>query len=141
MKDKNLAQLGISFVGHNWYFQKSIKYNVGTWGMIFLDCEKLKSIGGYDENLMVFNDWDMSAQLIIKGYKIATWYDYFFKHEMKSKKGGAEFIYKKQKLMEEQCIKMRKKYRNISKIIFQKKHQLPEIRLDWKKLQKISGLI
>jgi hypothetical protein len=135
MRKENYAQLMVSFAGHNWYVKdQKFKEKVGAWGMVFLDVEKITEIGGYDTRLKIFNDWDLSAKLIVRGFKTACWYDYMFLHKMKSKDGGAMGYYKDSDFMKVQCGYMLKRYGDKVKVIFHKKHNQFEVRFKWNKL-------
>lgn len=139
LKKRDYAQLMISFSGHNWYTKERIKEHVGCWGMIFMDVEKIQNAGGYDTDLRIFNDWDISARLVRKGYTTACWYDYQFEHKMKSKKGGAFDLYEDNKFMLEQCKKMQAKHGHTVTIGYHKKHEQYEIRFDWGKVKSLKG--
>jgi hypothetical protein len=136
MEQHDYAQLMVSFSGHNWYEKRDIKEDVGCWGMVFLDLEKIKSVGNYDTELKIFNDWDMSARLITAGYKTACWYKYMFEHKMKSKKGGAYDMYQHADFMLQQCKMMERKHGNTVRIMYHERHQQYEIRFNWKKVKE-----
>jgi mRNA-degrading endonuclease HigB of HigAB toxin-antitoxin module len=140
LQENNYAQLMVSFSGHNWYTPDKIKEYVGCWGMVFLDLKKIKEVGGYDTDLFIFNDWDISARLIRHGHKTACWYDYKFEHKMKSKKGGAFELYENNDFMLEQCKKMMAKHGPTIKIIWSKTHKQYEIRFLWKKVKALQGV-
>jgi len=131
--DNKYTQLAMSFIGHNWYYDGMVKEKIGAWGFIANFTKAIQSVGGYDENLPIFNDWDMSAKLIKLGYKTACYYDAMFIHKMKSREGGASDIYKHKELLEEAEEMLRGRYGDkciTNKII----HNQKEIRFKWSKL-------
>ena len=130
----NLAQLGVSFQGHNWYWNNSLKMNTAVWGMGIINAEIIKKIGGYCEKIKLFNDYEITARLLSCGYQNACWYDYAFEHKMKSKKGGAEFLYAKNQIVNEAVFYLNQQYPCCSRIIKHEKHGIYEIRFNWKKL-------
>jgi hypothetical protein len=129
------SQLSLSFKGHNWFFKEGdIKENVGTWCFILNNTDDIMSVGGYDETLPIYNDWDMAANLIKCKLKTACYYGSMFDHKMKSMEGGASEIYKKQELLDKAAGILKKKYgeeciREVSA------HGQKEIRFIWGKLK------
>jgi len=134
IKNFDLAQLSVSFIGHNWYYEKPIKMITQGWGLVFIDAEKLKKAGGYDENLKMFNDRELTARLLLNGYKTATWNEYMFVHKMATQKGGLEVFYRNGELVKEHCIYLMKKYPDYCKIIKNDKHKMFEPNYSWNKL-------
>jgi hypothetical protein len=132
MKEKDLAQLAVSFIGHNWYEKESIKSPSGCWGMVFLDVDKITEAGGYETYTKLFNDFELSARLLKKGYKTATWYDYAFEHKMDSMTGGAHDIYRKNEILKGYCKEIMKNYGDECKMIVSKTGK-NELRFNWKK--------
>jgi hypothetical protein len=133
-----LAQLGVSFQGHNWYYQKPLKINTAVWGMGFMNAEAINKIGGYDENLAIFNDYEITARLLLAGYKNAVWYDYAFEHKMRGMPGGVDFIYKQKDKIDGAVFYLIQKYPNFTKVIKHEGHQINEVRFNWRKIcQKI----
>lgn len=133
MLEKDYAQLMMSFKGHNWYYKEQIKEKIGAWCYILNDTYKLTKVGGYDEGLRIYNDWDISAKLIKAGYMTACYYDAMFNHKMKSQQGGAFDLYKKQEVLDNAEKILRQKYGDKcikNKII----HNQKEIRFIWSKL-------
>ena len=133
--EKNYSQLMMSFAGHNWYYKGKFKEKIGAWCCEINRTKNLKAVGGYDKELEIFNDWDISAVLILKGYTTACWYDYMFLHKMKSLKGGAMEIYKKQEKLKEAIKLLRIKYGKdcIREV---KAHNQVEARFRWSLLKK-----
>lgn len=147
MKERGLSQLGIAFGGHDFYqikegkrFYKNKLFtdSVGIWGMFIGKTDDLLKVGGYDEYLPIYNDWDISASLLLSGYKISRWNQYHFDHKMKSLKGGAEVIYDRKELMKRAEEVMRKKYGDAVKLVVA--HDQYEIRLNFRKIAKMTAL-
>lgn len=133
MDKEGYSQLMMSFAGHNWYYKRAIKEKIGAWCVVINKTADLIAVGGYDENLSIFNDWDMSASLIKKGFKTACWYDYMFSHKMKSKTGGAEEIYKNQKIIDSAIERLQKKYGD--QVVYTvNSHNQVEARFNWARL-------
>lgn len=99
-ENNNYSQVMVSFVAHNWYEKKEIKENIGAWCMFLNNTSMVESVGEHDEQLKIYNDWYISAMLIKSKFKNACIYNYMFNHKMKSQKGGAENIYKKQSILD-----------------------------------------
>jgi len=134
IQEKKYAQLGISFGGHNWFESEEIKENKAVWGMGVMDAEVIDKIGGYDKNLILFSDYEITARLLLNGYNVGIWYKYFFLHKMKSKEGGAMVYYKQSNLIKEQCEYLQNKYGKLCKMFFNKSHGIYEVRFDWRKI-------
>lgn len=132
-KTNGYSQLMISFAGHNWFFKEAIKEKIGAWGCWIGRTEDLLKVGGYDESLKIFNDWDISAQLILAGFKTACWYEPMFLHKMKSQKGGAEMIYADNRNMLLAIEKLKEKYGDkVIKMV--DAHGQKEARFRWSRL-------
>lgn len=130
---KNYSQLMMSFKAHNWFYDGLIKERIGAWCFILNKTADLVKVGGYDATLPIYNDWDMSAKLITEGHKTACYYGAMFSHKMKSQKGGAEFIYKKQELLDTAKSILEEKYgKECIKEV--DAHGQKEIRFQWSKL-------
>jgi GT2 family glycosyltransferase len=130
------VQVAISFMGHNWYEEKMFKDTVGAWGMWFGNAEAIKKVGGYLEDLPIFNDWEMSARLILGGYKNCCIYRYAFVHKMKSQSGGAMSLYQKGDRVTAGVQMIRAMYPQSSKEVYVPNHGLLEVRFDWNKLKQ-----
>jgi hypothetical protein len=126
------SQVMMSFSGHNWYCQEELKEKIGAWCFILNQTDDLIKAGGYDEEIPIYNDWDISANLIKHGFKTACYYGAFFNHKMASGKGGAEYLYKKQETLDKAALLLTKKYGNVLRT--KKAHNQLEIRFDWRKL-------
>ena len=135
IKKKNYAQLGINFMGHGCFETEELLEDKAVWGMGLMDAEKIKSIGGYDKKLLIFSDYDITAQLIMKGFKVGVWNKYLFLHKMKSQEGGAMTYYKQSELIKTNCEYILKKYGELCKMFFNTKHGIWEVRLNWKEIK------
>lgn len=139
LRKHNLAQLGVSFSGHNWYVKDSLKFDTAVWCVLFNDAEKVREVGWYDEELFLFNDYEITARFILNGFKVANWYDYLVEHKMANKEGGAMDYYRKSDFMKQQAFLILRKYREHCRYIAKGSHGFPEIRMDWKSLRAESN--
>lgn len=133
MRERDYAQVMMSFQGHNWYCKEQVKEKIGAWGCILNRTKTISDIGGAEEQLIIFNDWDISARLIKAGHKTACYYDAMFDHKMKSEKGGASEIYQNHQNLESALAFLTKRYG--SKCVRRVwRHNQPEARFVWAKL-------
>jgi len=127
------SQAMISFRGHNWFYKKDIKYNIGAWCILVNATEKIDAVGGYDKKLSAYTDWDMSAKLMRAGYYNSCNYKYCFDHVMKMSKKGGNDVYQKQSLLDAARDKLRERY-GYGAIREIESHGRTEIRFIWKKI-------
>jgi hypothetical protein len=127
------AQLAVSFAGHSWRAAKASESQVGAWGMLVVDVEAMLSAGGADESLYTFNDWDLSARLILAGKRTARTNLVSFQHKMKSVPGGAEQFYRRQDLVEGAARTLAERYEGV-RVVKIPGHEMIEPRFNWKKL-------
>ena len=132
MKEKGLAQLGVSFSGHNWYEEADLTERNACWGLVFLDAEVIKRIGGYDEKLVLFNDYEITARLLLKQKRVMSWYKYMFHHKMRGAKGGANTFYDQEDLVKKQILYLKGRYGDYVRVIWHSKHKMWEIRFNWR---------
>jgi len=130
----DLAQLAVSFAGQSWAAKKEIQYGVGAWGVHLTDAKAVRAVGGYDESLPCFGDWDISARLLQAGYLTARTNLVTFVHKMKSHEGGACDVYKKKRLVEEAAHRVAAKFPGCATVKWVESHGLHEVRFNWKKL-------
>lgn len=132
---KSLAQLALSFSGQSWSAKKSIDSTVGAWGVHITDAKAVSRVGGFDETLAVFGDWDMSARLILGGYETERTNLFSFVHKMKSMEGGAADIYARKELVKDAAERVVRKFGSeVSRVKYVESHGLHEVRFNWKKL-------
>ena len=136
IRKNDYAQLGVNFMGHGCFETEEMLEDKAVWGMGIMDAEKIKASGSYDKNLILFSDYDITAQLIMKGYKIGVWNKYMFLHKMKSQEGGAMTYYKQAELIKTNCEYIQKKYGKLCKMFFNESHGIWEVRLNWKDIKK-----
>lgn len=135
--EKGYSQVMMSFAGHNWYYEGKIKENIGAWCFIVNKTSDILEVGGYNEEIEIFNDWEMSARLITFGKTNACYYDAMFVHKMNSQKGGAEYIYKKQEKLNTAIDYLQEKFgKECTKVI--EKNGLRQIRFNWNKLKEFG---
>lgn len=130
-----LAQLSMSFSGQSWAAKQEMQPNVGAWGVHLTNAQAVQDVGGYDESLICFGDWDISARLIQAGYRTAKTNLISFVHTMKSHPGGAEDVYKQKEEVRRAADRMAAKFPGAATVKYIEAHGLYEPRLNWKKLQ------
>ena len=130
-----LAQLAVSFSGQSWAANKEMQMPVGAWGVHITDAEAVKKVGGFDEQLICFGDWDLSARLIQAGYRTARTNLVTFVHKMKSFEGGAADVYKKKEAVKEAAHRVASKFPGAATVKYVEAHGLHEVRFNWKKLR------
>ncbi len=143
MKEKGYSQLGMGFTGHNFYKKdkvtgiktfdkKEIIETTGPWAMFIARTQDLIDVGGYNEELGIFIDYEISARLLKNGYKTATWYRYMFDHKMKSLPGGTSDFYNKVEKLEK-ARKMLLEMYGPEVIRLVDSHNQPEVRFNFRK--------
>lgn len=133
-KKDELAQLTLSFSGQSWGVKKAFQDNVGAWGVHITDAWVVKKLGGYDEKLLIFNDWEMSARMIKCRHQTRRTNLLSFVHKMKSMDGGAQKIYEQKLAVRKAAERVQWLYPEACKVIYVPEHDLYEIRFNWKKL-------
>lgn len=127
-----LSQYAVSFAGASWGAKKALDKPVGAWGVHLSNAEHIKSVGGYDESLIIFNDWELSARLITYGYWTGRTNLITFIHKMRGMKGGAEGIYEKKDEIRTAAERIVAKYPGAARL--KEAHGLTEVRFNWRKL-------
>lgn len=136
-RSNRLAQLAFSFAGHSWGTRVATQQQVGAWGMFVADARAIAAVGFYDETLPVFNDWDLSARLILAGHRTARTNLVSFQHKMKSQPGGAESIYQRAGVVEAAARTLQLRYGSEAvRVVRVQEHGLVEPRFNWKKLTR-----
>lgn len=133
-RDKGLAQLAVSFSGQSWAAKKALVGPTGAWGVYICNTNAVRAVGGFDENLWIFADWELSARLIKSGY--ACWRTNLitFEHKMRGMDGGAQWLYANKEKVQQACIRVASQYGNAVKIKWVEAHGMHEIRFNWKAL-------
>lgn len=132
---QGLGQLAVSFSGASWAASKPYVEPTGSWGVYVCDAQAAKAVGGFDETLAVFSDWDMSAKLLSAGYRCVRTNLVTFEHKMKGMSGGAEAIYAKTERIKASAEALEARYGSeIAKVKWVESHNQYEIRFNWKKL-------
>jgi hypothetical protein len=129
-----LAQLAVSFAGQSWGATVPFQHNVGAWGVHITDAQAVRAIGGYDESLPCFGDWDVSARLLQAGYRTSRTNLVTFVHKMKSQPGGAADVYARQDLVRDAAHRVAAKFPGCATVKYVPSHGLHEVRFQWKKL-------
>jgi len=135
-QNAGLAQLAVSFSGQSWGATKAFNEPVGSWGVYVCDALAVRSVGGFDESLWIFSDWELSARLIAAGYKTMRTNLITFEHKMRGMDGGADWLYKNQEKVTEACHQIKAKYGEAVRIEWVPEHGQHEIRFNWKKLKR-----
>lgn len=130
----DLAQLAVSFAGQSWAAKLAIQRNVGAWGVHLTDARAARAVGGYDESLVCFGDWDMSARLLAAGYHTSRTNLVTFVHRMKSHDGGASDIYRRADAVRDAACRVAAKFPDAAQVRFVPGHGLHEVRLNWRKI-------
>jgi len=130
-RSNGYSQLMMSFQGHNWYTKEDIKERIGAWCCVLNKTDDILSVGA-DEELPIFNDWDLSARLIQSGKKTACYYGAMFVHKMKSHEGGAGAIYAKRTVVDMAIEILQRRYGSAVKTVVA--HGQREPRFRWGKL-------
>lgn len=136
-EEHKLAQLAISFAGASWGAKRPHDEPTGSWGVYVCDAVAVWSVGGFDEKLWLFADWEMSARLIKAGYRCARTNLLTFEHKMRGMDGGAQFLYEKKEKVTEACQLIASKYGTSVRIKWIPKHGQHEIRFNWKALNPL----
>lgn len=131
------AQLAVSFAANSWAAKRAIDPVAGAWGVHVTNVAAALSVGGYDEQLAVFSDWDLSARMVLAGYRCMRTNLVTFEHKMRGMPGGAAELYKDQTRVINSAKRVKMKLPEGScEIKWIPNHGQHEIRINWKKLQK-----
>ena len=134
MKEKGYIQMTLSFRPSNWYFDGLLKENTRAWGIVLNDNQKMLEGGViYDLNCLLFQDLDIVAQMLKKGFKNATYHTYAFHKRMAGYKSGCS-DYRTQELADKVCNYLVEKYDDCVKIKFNKRHDINEPNFRWNKI-------
>jgi hypothetical protein len=135
-----IAELAISFSGSSWGNPREWVEPTGAWGLYLIDAYAIQAVGGFDEDLWLFADWEMSARLIQSGYRCARTNLLTFEHKMRGMEGGADWLYKQKARVEAAVRKLHSKYGpEVCRVEFIEQHQQYEIRFNWRKLKAQSS--
>ena len=128
-------QATISFQPSNWLHEGSMKKNTRVWCFNWLDCKALKTTGiRFDEGIKLFEDYDLTLQLLRNGFENISLYNYAFTCNKMGEAGGGCQTIRNRKTTEDSIHRMIQKWgSDIVKEFFSKEHNLPEIKINWKK--------
>jgi len=130
-----LAQYAVSFAAHSWAATAPDTFPTGAWGVHVTDALAVREVGGYDERLAVFGDWEMSARLLSAGRAVARTNLVTFVHKMHSEQGGASAIYEDRERVREAAEMVAGRYPEAARVVEIEAHGLAEVRFNWRKLQ------
>jgi hypothetical protein len=134
MIDNNYIQMTLSFRPTNWLQKGLIKENTRSWGIVLNDNKKmLDNKIMYDLECKLFQDMDMVAQILKKGFKNACYYQYAFHKRMTGYSGGCN-TYRTVELSLDVCKYLVQKYGNAVCYKFHDGHGIWEPKFNWKKL-------
>jgi len=133
-QEAGVAQYSLSHTGQSWGAKKMIQEPCGAWGCTVNSAEAIKACGWYDEDLFIFNDWEMSARLLSYGFRTCKTNMVSFVHKMKGFPGGAQSNYEQTEKVAKAAAALGKRYGSACKVEYQANHGLWEIRFDWRKL-------
>jgi len=135
-KKNDIAQLAVSFSGQSWGAKKTWDEPAGSWGVYISSVKALRAVGGFDERLWLFSDWEMSARLIQAGYRVLRNNLLTFEHKMRGMGGGADWLYQNKAKVQEACQIIQTRYgENAVRIKWVEKYGQHEIRFNWKALK------
>lgn len=132
--DGDLAQYAVSFAGGSWSAKKPTVEPSGAWGVHVTDARVVELLGGYDETLPIFNDWEMSARMIEAGFRCARTNLVTFVHRMRSHDGGAADLYDRADLVRSAAERVHARYPHASRVVHIDAHGLDEVRFSWRRL-------
>jgi hypothetical protein len=125
----------MGFAGHQRFYRRSVDTGVGAWCIVLNVVRDLDAVGGYDEDLPIFNDWDVSGRLLRSGRMTARMNGWLFRHKMKALDGGAADIYRSRATMERAITMLQRRFGEdvVRRVIA---HNQPEARFRWSRLAK-----
>lgn len=134
MKEKKYIQMTISYRPTNWYYNGLIKELVMANGVVLNDNQQmLENNILYDLEIDLYEDVDLSAQLLQKRFKNACFYKYAFCTKMAHYKGGCN-IYRTKEGLDKVYKHLKKKYGNFVRPILDKKYNAITPHIKWKNL-------
>ena len=136
LNDEKYGQATISFCGSNWLFGGEAKIN--TRAHVFkCNNNKLlheKSVKIETENYL-FEDYDFTLEILKSGLKNISFYQWAFASvPMGTNPGGVQGY--RAKRIKDSIDYMTKKWPGVVEEFFSKKHGMPEIKVNWKKVKK-----
>ena len=129
------GQSTISFGGSNFLFDGGQKENTRCWAFMFFNIANLNK---YDINYDVangyelFEDYDITIEMLQKGLKNISFYNWAFNTKFSNEGGVKKFRYDKDK--NNRSVEfMSSKWPEIVKPFYSNNHKLPEVKVNWKK--------
>ena len=130
------ALLTLGFRPSVWYAESDFKYNTRVWAFFLFDRERLGNLN-FDPNILLFEDYDMVANIITSGRKTGTYYKYAFYKKMGKSKGGDQFV-KNHAISKMMCGYLQKKWgKDNIRVFYNKKHGIFEPQFLWSKLERV----
>lgn len=130
-----LAQLAVSFSGQSWAAKQATVEPTGAWGVHVTSVDAVRAVGGYDEALPIFNDWELSARLLRAGHRTRRTNLVSFVHKMRSHDGGASALYDRAETIRAAAEDVAARYPEAASVKFIPAHGLHEVRFNWRKLR------
>lgn len=134
MKEHEYIQMTLSFRPSNWYFDGLLKENTRAWGIVLNDNHKMNMNRiHYDLSCKLFQDLEIVAQILSKGFVNATYHKYAFHKKMAGYEAGCS-DYRTQELANKVCEYLTEKYNDCVKIKYNKKHDINEPSFKWNRI-------
>jgi uncharacterized protein YciU (UPF0263 family) len=134
-ENQNYGQSTISFGGSNFLFDGGFKENTRCWAFMFFNLASLNKHNiNYDvaNGFELFEDYDITIEMLQKGLKNISFYNWAFNTKFANKGGVEMFRFNKEK--NDRSVEfMVRKYPEIVTSFFSKAHDLAEVKVNWKK--------
>ena len=108
--DEDFAQAGITFKPSNWYFKGDFKIDTRICAVTAFNMDILKKNNiNYDLDVLIFHDYDITAQILSKGLHNFASYEYAFDTKMAGDSKGVS-VYRTKALSKQICDLLKKKW-------------------------------
>jgi len=133
----NSIQYGIPFRGVNVFYEGQYKENERICAFSLYNIRLIKELNLiFDDNCLIFEDYDFIAQYLMKGQKNICNYKYGFSCVPFTKNtGGLDNIYENKNKSKKICDYLFKKYGNYVNIKYKEKINFYQIYFKWKKIK------
>jgi hypothetical protein len=126
-----LSQLSLSHKGTTWGAKKIYQEPVGAWGVFVNRTDHVNLVGGFDQSLAIFNDFELSARLLNYGLRVGRTNLHSFDHTMRNVEGGLSFLYETEGATTEAVDELMHRYPGL--VRRKRAHDQDEIRFNWRK--------
>lgn len=135
LRNPAYGQSTISFGGSNFLYDGEQKENTRCWAFMFFNLETMRKYDiNYDlaNGYELFEDYDITLEMLHKGLKNISFYKWAFNTKFANEGGVQKFRYNSEK--NAKSVKyMSEKWPDIVSPFFSKQHELPEVKVNWKK--------